>query len=116
VASPLCTMGSCLRAALSHHVAGAYSPRFPVQSPGVNSPTLVALRVVAPRLTPRFVKALGSLDCTLTSTVPGIHEGRLGVFPLRVVETVPVNARAGEHLLYTVTPGMLADPGGVPAL
>jgi hypothetical protein len=38
------------------------------------------------------------------------------VFPLRVVETVPVNARAGEHLLYTVTPGMLVDPGGVPAL
>jgi hypothetical protein len=33
-----------------------------------------------------------------------------------VVETVPVNARAGEHLLYTVTPGMIADPGGVPAL
>jgi hypothetical protein len=82
----------------------------------VESPALVALRVVAPRLTPRFVKALGLLDCTLTSTVPGIHEGRLGVFPLRVVETVPVNARPGEHLLYTVTPGMLADPGGVPAL
>ncbi len=82
----------------------------------VESPALVALRVVAPRLTPRFVKALASLDCTLTSTVPGIHEGRLLVFPLRVVETVPVNARPGEHLLYTVTPGMLADPGGVPAL
>lgn len=28
---------------------------------------------------------------------------------------LPVNARAGEHLLYTVTPGMLANPGGVPA-
>jgi hypothetical protein len=27
-----------------------------------------------------------------------------------------VNGRAGEHLLYTVTPGMLTDPGGVPAL
>jgi hypothetical protein len=82
----------------------------------VQSTALVALRVIAPRLTPRFVKALGSLDCKLTSTVAGIHEGRLGVFPLRVIETVPVNARAGEHLLYTVTPGMLADPGGVPAL
>src|SRR5271170_595655 len=80
----------------------------------VESPALVALRVVAPRLTPRFVKALGSLDCTLTSTVPGIHEGRLGVFPLRVVETVPVNARAGEHLLYTVTPQMLTGPDDFP--
>jgi hypothetical protein len=80
----------------------------------VESPALVALRVVASRLTPRFVKALGSLDCTLTSTVSGIHEGRLGVFPLRVVETVPVSARAGEHLLYTVTPQMLTDPNGFP--
>jgi len=33
-----------------------------------------------------------------------------------VIETVPANGRAGEHLLYTVTPGMLADPGGIPAL
>jgi hypothetical protein len=56
------------------------------------------------------------LGCVLTSTEAGVHEGRLGVFPLRVVETVPVNGRAGEHLLYTVTPGMLSDPGGVPAL
>jgi hypothetical protein len=82
----------------------------------VESPALVALRVVAPRLTPRFVKALGLLDCKLTSTVPGIHEGRLGVFPLRVVETVPVSARAGEHLLYTVTPQMLTDPNGFPGI
>jgi hypothetical protein len=50
--------------------------------------------VVAPRLTPRFVKALESLGCVLTSKVAGIHEGRLGVFPLRVVETIPVSARA----------------------
>jgi hypothetical protein len=33
-----------------------------------------------------------------------------------VIETVPVNGRVGEHLLYTVTPGMLTDPGGIPAL
>lgn len=45
-----------------------------------------------------------------------MHEGRLLIFPLRVIETVPANARAGEHLLFTVTPGMLADPGGIPAL
>ena len=64
----------------------------------------------------RFVKALGSLDCKLTSTVPGIHEGRLGVFPLRVVETVPVSARAGEHLPYTVTPRMLTNPDGFPGI
>ena len=76
-------------------------------------PALVALRVVAPHMTPRFVEALRSLGCELTTTGTGTHEGRLGVFPLRVVETVLVNARAGEHLLYTVTPGMLADPGGI---
>jgi hypothetical protein len=82
----------------------------------IEDPAEVALRVVAPRLTPRFVEALLSLGCALKPAAPGTHEGRLGVFPLRVVETVPVNARAGEHLLYTVTPGMLADPGGIPAL
>ena len=82
----------------------------------LEDPAAVALRVVAPRLTPRFVEALRSLGCTLTTTAAGVHEGRLGVFPLRVIETVPVNGRAGEHLLYTVTPGMLTDPGGVPAL
>ncbi len=82
----------------------------------VGDPPPVALRVVAPRLTPRFVEALRALGCELTSTAAGTHEGRLGVFPLRVIETVPVNGRAGEHLLYTVTPGMVADPGGIPAL
>jgi hypothetical protein len=82
----------------------------------VADPALVALRVVAPRLTPRFVEALRSLGCELTAIEAGMHEGRLGVFPVRVIETVPVNRRAGEHLLYTVTPGMLADPGGIPAL
>jgi hypothetical protein len=82
----------------------------------LDDPALVALRVVAPRITPRFVEALRSLGCELTTTVAGTHEGRLGVFPLRVIETVPVNGRAGEHLLYTVTPGMLADPDGILAL
>jgi hypothetical protein len=82
----------------------------------IDDPGQVALRVVASRVTPRFVQALTSLGCELTATAEGTHEGRLGVFPLRVIETVPVNARAGEHLLYTVTPGMLADPDGIPAL
>jgi hypothetical protein len=82
----------------------------------IEDPAAVALRVVAPSVTPRFVEALRLLGCELTTTAAGTHEGRLGVFPLRVVETVPANARAGEHLLYTVTPGMLTDPGGIPAL
>ena len=82
----------------------------------VTDPALVALRVVAPRLTPRFVAALKSLGCELTATQPGVHEGQLGVFPIRVIETVPAHGRPGEHLLYTVTPGMLADPGAIPAL
>src|SRR5262245_44379588 len=63
----------------------------------IEDPSLVALRVIAPRITPRFVEALRSLDCELTSTATGMHEGRLLVFPLRVIETVPVSARAGEH-------------------
>ncbi|WP_437950543.1 hypothetical protein WME98_06705 [Sorangium sp. So ce296] len=82
----------------------------------IDDPAAVALRVVAPRVTQRFLGALRSLGCALATTGPGTHEGRLGVFPLRVVETVPATARAGEHLLYTVTPGMVADPGGIPAL
>jgi hypothetical protein len=82
----------------------------------IEDPAPVALRVVAPHLTPRFAQALRALGCELKMTEAGTHEGRLGVFPLRVIETVSVNARAGEHLLYTVTPGMLADPGGIPAL
>ena len=82
----------------------------------LEDPAPVALRVVAPRITPRFVKALRSLGCELRTMAAGVHEGRLGVFPLRVIETVPVNGRAGEHLLYTFTPGMVADPGGIPAL
>ncbi|WP_437293610.1 hypothetical protein [Sorangium sp. So ce426] len=82
----------------------------------IEDPASVAVRVLAPRLTPRFAAALRSLGCALAPTGPGTHEGRLGVFPLRVVETVPATAREGEHLLYTVTPGMVADPGGIPAL
>ena len=48
---------------------------------------------------------------------PVTYRGRLAnnVAP-SAIETVPANARAGEHLLYTVTPGMLTDPGGIPAL
>ncbi len=82
----------------------------------LEDPAPIALRVVASRVTPRFLQALRALGCELVTTAAGTHEGRLGVFPLRVIETVPVNGRAGEHLLYTVTPGMLADPDGIPAL
>src|SRR5215468_5688467 len=48
----------------------------------------VALRVVAPRLTPRFIEALRALGCELTSVAAGVHEGQLGAFPLRTIETV----------------------------
>lgn len=82
----------------------------------VEDSAALALRVVAPRLTPRFVAELSALGCELTCVAAGVHEGRLGTFALRAIETVPANARAGEHLLYTVTPGMLTDPGGIPAL
>lgn len=82
----------------------------------IEDPAEIALRVVAPALTPRFEAALRSLGCVLTKTAPGTHEGRLLVFPLRVVESARANARAGEHLLYTVAPGMVVDPSGIPAL
>ncbi|MFO0592929.1 MAG: hypothetical protein U0441_35635 [Polyangiaceae bacterium] len=82
----------------------------------VDDARAVALRVVAPRLTPRFAAELKVLGCELHGVAAGVHEGRLGPFALRAIETVPANARAGEHLLYTVTPGMLTDPGGIPAL
>ena len=56
----------------------------------LEDPAPVALRVVAPRVTPRFVQGLRALGCELTTTEAGTHAGRLGVFPLRVIETVPV--------------------------
>jgi hypothetical protein len=89
----------------------AYASQYLVVA-DIDDPALVALRVVAPRATPRFVKALRSLGCELTSRSAGVHEGRLGVFPLRLIETVPVSGRAGEHLLYTLTRAMLTDPNG----
>jgi hypothetical protein len=81
----------------------------------IDDPKQVALRVVAARMTPRFVEALRSHGCALVETAEGVHEGKLGEFPIRVVETVRVFDRRGEHLLYTVTPAMVADPGGLPA-
>jgi len=46
----------------------------------IEDPGQVALRVVASRVTPRFVQALRSLGCELTTTAEGTHEGRLGSF------------------------------------
>ena len=39
----------------------------------LDDPALVALRVVASRLTPRFVEALKLLGCALTATAVGVH-------------------------------------------
>ncbi|MBI5515709.1 MAG: hypothetical protein HY909_18145, partial [Deltaproteobacteria bacterium] len=81
----------------------------------VPDPGDLALRVVAPRLTPRFVASLAAMGCALTpGSATGTWRGRLGVFPLHLVEAELVSARPGEHLLYTVTRGMLADPDDIP--
>lgn len=82
----------------------------------VDDPAPLALRVVASRLTPRFVAGLNALGCTLRSAGEGVHEGHLLGFPVRAVETAAVNARPGEHLLYNLSPGALAAPASGPPL
>ena len=55
---------------------------------GLRDVGALALRVVAPSLTDVFVAQLVALGGALTpTTTPGVHEGFLGPFPLRVVET-----------------------------
>ncbi len=73
-------------------------------------PGKVSLRVVAPTLTPRFRAQVIALGGALSeSSSVGVHEGTLGPFALRVVETGIVWPAPHEHLLYAVSPACLDD-------
>jgi len=83
---------------------------------GVERADDVALRVVAPTLTPRFAAQLEALGGALRPTAtPGVHDGALHGFALRVVETSVAWPAPGEHLLYAVSPACVEDPGRVRA-
>jgi hypothetical protein len=71
----------------------------------------VALRVVAPTLTPRFRTQLDALGGDLAETpLRGVHDGTLGGFTLRLVETTLAWSQPGEHLLYSVSPACITHP------
>lgn len=71
---------------------------------GVMEPDALALRVIAPTLTPRFAEQVSRLGGTLTETaMPGVHEGSLGGFSMRVVEADVAWRIEREHALYAVT-------------
>ena len=80
---------------------------------GVEVAAEVALRVLAPSITPRFRRALASLGCVLTPRSEGVEEGQLGPFEVRVVEAEAASRAPGERLLYTLSPALLRDPRGV---
>jgi len=78
---------------------------------GLESTNDVALRVVAPTLTPRFHTQLVALGGVLAETaVRGVHEGTFNGFGLRLVETSVAWPHPGEHLLYAVSPACINDP------
>jgi hypothetical protein len=80
----------------------------------IDDPAAVALRVVAPTLTPRFRAQAEVLGVVLHETAtPGVHEGVLQGFALRVVETTVAWPAPGEHLLFAVSPACVEDPGRV---
>ncbi len=77
----------------------------------LESPVDIALRVVAPTLTPRFRAQLEGLGGTLAETdVRGVHVGSVQGFSLRVVETSVAWPNPGEHLLFAVSPACLREP------
>jgi hypothetical protein len=81
---------------------------------GVEAPSSLSLRVVAPTLTQRFATQLSSLGGALAeSSLRGVHVGTLGGFTLRVVETSLAWPQPHEHLLYAVSPACVESPGRV---
>lgn len=84
---------------------------------GVYEPARVSIRVVAPTLTRRFTEQVEQMHGELRPTaLKGVHDGRLGCFALRVVETSVVWPQEHEHLLYAVSPAYVAHPEAIPAL
>ena len=81
---------------------------------GLEATASVALRVVAPTLTPRFHAQVIALGGAIAETaVRGVHDGTFNGFALRVVETSVAWPHPGEHLLYAVSPACVEDPGRV---
>lgn len=76
-------------------------------------PASVGVRVVAPSLTAPFREQVRALGGTLApSPREGVHEGALGPFRLRVVETSVACKGRHERVLYAFSPGILSDPSG----
>ncbi|MFO0653005.1 MAG: hypothetical protein U0326_42700 [Polyangiales bacterium] len=81
---------------------------------GVEDPSALSLRVVAPTLTQRFATQLAVLGGVCTeSSLRGVYVGTLGGFSLRVVETSVAWPQPHEHLLYAVSPACVERPGRV---
>lgn len=77
---------------------------------GLRDVGALALRVVAPSLTEVFVAQLVALGGSLAATTtPGVHEGALGPFPLRVVETSIACDAPHEEILYLFSPRFLRE-------
>ncbi len=77
---------------------------------GLREVGALALRVVAPSLTDAFTAQLFALGGTLAPTAtPGVHEGSLGAFPLRVVETSVACDVPHEEILYLFSPRFLHE-------
>lgn len=77
---------------------------------GVGDPTQVALRVVAPTLTGAFAAQVARLEGALQATArPGVHEGRLGPFTLRMVETCVACDAPHEEVLRVLSPRFLTE-------
>jgi hypothetical protein len=80
----------------------------------LTDPARVGMRVVAPTLTPRFRAQMLALGGTLTAaSMRGVHEGTLGPFALRVVETTVAWPNAREHLLFMVSPEYVTAPARI---
>lgn len=77
---------------------------------GVRDPAQVGLRVVAPRLTERFIQQVHLLGGTLDATARrGVHDGMLGRFALRVVETSVACDAPREEVLRVLSPRFLTE-------
>ncbi len=76
----------------------------------LDDPGELALRVVAPALTPRFVGGVTAMGGSLAPTAEvGVHEGRLGPFALRVIETSLACEIPHEQVLFLFSPRFLRE-------
>lgn len=80
-----------------------------MRAEGLHDATRLALRVVAPSLTPRFREALSQWAMLARTELPGVHEGALGAIALRVIETSLACDLPHEELLMLFSPRFLAE-------